>query len=129
MVLGKTVADITEYLGHDGSEIWFPEAAGNNQRRGFHMQEMFDYSLDLGYWPVYIESMPETAERLLPMPDGRFEQYLWQNNAVLLGRGADNSDDQFHAAAWDQNNVFDPRGQEYDITEFQLHAIVIFGAL
>lgn len=127
MILQCEPREIFEIIDHDGSEILYPDQPDPNCRRGFHLQEMFDVSVHFLQYPVVIEPVPHVlvgeVMRPIPMPENRFEHYLQLRPGVLLGCHETGKN---HAVAWDGDKVFDPRGQKYEIDEFNIDVFIAF---
>lgn len=128
MLLDVEPREVIACVGHDGSEIFWPELEEPRCRRGFHLQEIVDVLInDYLILPVLIEAEP------LIDPDGdgvihtfeaaadRFNCYLSQHKGILLGRSKAN---YTHAVAWDKERIYDPCGGRAD--GFQPDALLAF---
>ncbi len=116
MVLDKHPDVIEECIGHDGSEIIFPELRDPARRRGFHVQEIIDCAHVYGYAVTPIEALPistpdGTLEYEIKFCKGRFKSYLKGNIGIITGR----TRLWGHAVAWDGVYVFDPRTGQMDV--------------
>lgn len=105
MCLGVETDAIHEFLGHDGTDVWFPP----HNMRGVHIQEIIDYAIIKGKTFFPIEREPciapdeETEPReIYTMPNARFSYYIGGRVCILIMEG--------HACAYDGENVFDPKG-------------------
>lgn len=115
MALGIPYAKVTELVGHDGSEIIWPELPEPLRRRGFHIQEMIRVAWMRDYLvtPILAHFVvtPDTVHKL-QVTQLDFAQKLLQNHSgVLTGQGIKNN----HAIAWDHKTqrIFDPNGLVY----------------
>lgn len=126
MVLDVAVEALIIQLGHDGSQILWPDLPEPYRRRGFHIQEMIDFSWHLGYTVTQFEALPVSQGRAdvqpiaIPMrwaPSERLKSVMSVCNGVITGetlRG------QPHAVAWDKNSCLDPNGETYNLEQFRL---------
>ena len=110
MVLDKHPDVIEECIGHDGSEIIFPEMRDPARRRGFHVQEIIDCAHVYGYAVTPIEALPISTPDMVHMYEvkfrkARFKCYLRSNIGIVTGR----TRLWGHAVAWDRQRAFDPR--------------------
>lgn len=121
MVLDKHPDVLTELIGHDGSEIIFPDAREPARRRGFHVQEIIDCAHAYGYAVTPVEALPiSTPDRVREYEvkfcvsnEERFSLCLEDSTGILTGRARQWG----HAVAWDGSSVYDPRGK---VTTFAL---------
>lgn len=136
MVCNTEPREIIEYVGHDGSEVLFPEVDPPKCYRGFHIQEMLDYCIENMFHPVIIQALPVNMPRGADEdsaiivefskwddPAERIGHYLSCMRGVILGQTMDEKD---HAVAWcpTERLVFDPRGQKYDVREFSIEFFI-----
>lgn len=112
MLLDMTPAQVIEEIGHDGSEMWFPDEAQPFDRRGFHLQEILDVFVHRNQFLVVVECYPEIDERLLPMDLERFHNYLSRFPGILLSSS--------HAVAWDGEICWNPIGIKQPLSDFEL---------
>lgn len=117
MVLGATMDEVFEKLGHDGLETVNPELDPPARYRGFHPQEIVDLFFNAGVNHIYVERKPETGwiqtgnrVNVYDWFERRFVNYImWSKRAVLLiyrgGKG--------HAVAYEKGIVYDPSGGKY----------------
>lgn len=122
MAVGEKPRDVIEFIGHDGSEIIFPDLPEPQNRRGFHIGEMFWYLLDMVYFPVLVEPYLhyEDSEYVIDQTH-KLEDLLSRKSGILLGHHETGS---LHAAAWDRSYVWDPRGEKYPISEFGIDGFI-----
>ena len=89
IVLNCPVQEIFDYLGHDGSEIIWPENKDPFNRRAFHIQEMIDFAYfekDFYVTPFefYPQSEVEGSEVLyLTKFSGGYEKRIQKLNTKL----------------------------------------------
>ena len=79
MALHVPVQELIQEIGHDGSEIVFPELEEPMRRRGFHSQELIYAAWKRGFTVTPIELMPVIA------PDA------WYIGTVVRVRGSSNT--------------------------------------
>lgn len=112
-------------LGHDGSEILFPEQPDPERRRAFHPQEMIDVAESVGVAITPIEGAPTLLPRSVSGPAypvdldniERFQRYLEGQAGVLTGL---NLRDRPHAVVWDGEYLWDPAdGKRHGIHVFR----------
>lgn len=114
-----SIAKVIRAVGHDGSEIIFPEYEEPYCRRSFHPQELMDMCLLKGFAVVPIEQQPTVMvkDRVhnVPIYSKRMDYYLSNYTGVLTGISQTGKP---HAVAWNGQRVLDPNGAEYNITNF-----------
>lgn len=99
--------EIFDWLGHDGSEIVWPQFESPHRHRSFHVQELVEYALVVHrIRVVYLERLMRGT------PDGTLIQELdskiidseicGQRGVLLTYDGL-----RSHAVAWDGEHVFD----------------------
>lgn len=118
MVLRTPVAQLLERLGHDGSEIVFPELPDPARRRGFHSQELIHIAWYLGYTVTPMELFPMIApsEGTGSIPvifEGdqnnnwkRFIDIINNSEGIIEGRGKT----WRHTVAYFNGMIYDPDG-------------------
>jgi hypothetical protein len=115
MAIGDDVKDMMEAIGHDGSEIIFPDLPEPMSRRGHHVQECIRVAMRFGYYSTPIELLPATASKgcaqVFQLPDCRdlFDTKIRTSRGVLecTGRRFD------HAVAFGYGTIYDPDGHTY----------------
>src|SRR5260221_108718 len=60
MVLDISVKEVITEIGHDGSEIVYPNLEEPKCRRAFHIQELIDFAISIGVSVVPIEPLPSS---------------------------------------------------------------------
>lgn len=133
MVLDTDCKTLTEMIGHDGSEIVLPSLPEPAKRRGFHLQEIIDCAIKLGYTVTPIEVLPYST------PDGKAEfpvnfkirtdgnLFYWDNKSRLLSYMKDTkgiitglASQWRHALAWDGKKIYDPHGLVYSFQDCKI---------
>ncbi len=115
-------------MGHDGSEILWPEMTEPYCRRSFHIQELIGVADTLGYACTPFEACPcirpEGASKsydLVTMGKriARMDAIMSFTKGVCIGytKGG-----QPHAVAWSGDSVYDPCGAIYKREEFMLES-------
>jgi len=128
MALDVPVADVLAALGHDGSEIAFPNLPEPLCRRCFHIQEFVQVALVRGYAVTPVELFPVLQPGSIGLlrltvnyPDGnwpRFDRTIRTSRGVIDGTGA-----RFgHAVAYDHGRIYDPKGPVYEFTRIAAEA-------
>jgi hypothetical protein len=121
MACDVPIHDFMSMVGHDGSEVVFPELPEPMCRRGFHVQELIQVALAFNKTVTPFELIP--AIQSTPYPgctpriitiesDSRrvmFNLLVNTFRGVLTGRGIR----CHHAVAFDNGQVFDPDGAIY----------------
>ena len=115
--------EIIEAIGHDGSDILFDSEGKEIGRRGFHVEEIIDVFLANLQFPVPIEADPQIhiddlIWSVYGSPRSRLDHYLSSHPGILLGSHPDTNAN--HAVVWDGEQIYDPRGQCYEIDKFNI---------
>lgn len=128
MVMGVLPKDVIDTIGHDGSEIIFPDEEEPFNRRGFHVQEIVDVLLEQLFIPVWIDArvclFSESGGSYLLRSINhaeRFSRHVHNTHGILLGTHATEGG---HAVAWDMEMCLDPRGQKYELNQFKPEAFI-----
>lgn len=126
IVLNEPVDKIISDIGHDGSEIIFPDLTEPYRRKAFHIQELIDICILRDICVVQVEQQPISEalghRYLLPTYLPRLEYYTQRFTGVLTGLGPTGRP---HAVAWDRNKIYDPTGFEYDIDMFNINMFLL----
>ena len=121
MVLDIPASDLAKDIGHDGSEIWFPDH--EQPERGFNIQEIVDVCFSYGKALTPVYRYPANS------PDGDAHRPLWESKkadnrflgiisgfeGILIGLTANSVR---HACAWDSSIIYDPRGYQHSISDY-----------
>ena len=128
LLLCEDPAILVEEIGHDGSEIWWPNLSPPYNQRSFNMQEMIDCFMNRGYLLTPIEAMPCNAPAIdptkaIPIMDEekaklRFIMHIGGRKGMLIGTPTYSSTG--HAVAWDGKMIQDPNGMEYGLDAFEI---------
>lgn len=125
---GIPIEKIIEYVGHDGSDIIFPEYKEPYCRRSFHPQELIDVCLQKNFMVVPIEKQPTVivmdCVHPVSMNRGRMDYYLINYTGVLTGTSRTGIP---HAVAWASDRVLDPNGTEYNLVNFTVETFFLIG--
>jgi hypothetical protein len=122
MALDVPVAELIESIGHDGSEIIWPDLPDPMCRRGFHSQELIDECLKRGHGCTPVEWNPSTAPS---EGEGRYEIFDTDQAAERVIRSLEypNSVMECEGHRWrhcvhhHDGRIYDPCGQQYDLSE------------
>jgi hypothetical protein len=128
MALDVPVADLLEAIGHDGSEIVFPNLPEPLCRRCFHVQELILVALSRGLAVTPVELFPVLQptevshfRKTVLYPDNnwrRFEETLRASRGVIDGTGSRHG----HTVAYDHGRIYDPKGCVYDYSRLAFEA-------
>lgn len=128
MVLGVPISRVISIIGHDGSEIVYPDLDDPRCRKGFHFQECIEAAYVLGSNFGFFEATP-----LLVLDDTHYQELncvptlemLLQRHVGVLG--VTTKKGYGHAVAWDGQDVYDPTlGARFPISRYE---IVLFSPL
>ena len=131
MVIDKPLKDIITVLGHDGSEILWPNIEKPDCYRSFTIPEMVFVALHFGYCllevidSVTIQPTSECEEKIIFLPTKNFTNTLLKEyNALLLGESENGVP---HAVAWNckRHVIFDPRGCRISCSLFKTEYVFI----
>jgi len=127
MLLDESPDALIEELGHDGTEVWWPDWPVPHCYRGHHIQEVIDLCLGRGIFLTPIEFYPCTASAKSPhvsrpiwpltRASARFQDYIRGKPGLLIGQAASGGG---HACAWDGHIVWDPNGRKYPLSDFRI---------
>lgn len=132
MVLGVSLEKIISLVGHDGSEVIFPELNEPFKRRSFHIQEMVDVCRKLDHLTYPIEPYSVANHgfafnhviQFKPSNEFRALKYLKKHNGVLVGMSKCETP---HAVAWNANSerIFNPTGAIETLDTFSMQSFWI----
>lgn len=126
MALGVPVEQLINTVGHDGSEIIWPELPEPSRRRGHHPQEMIYAAANLGFSVTPFEAFPVSLGAVganpfvVPMSipvEERMRLVMRGEVGVITG---ETMQGLAHAVAWNGSNILDPSGREYALEDFRL---------
>ena len=121
MVLRVPVQELIDRLGHDGSQIVFPDLEEPMCRRGFHSQELMDLALQWGFIVSPVELFPTIkptyGDGLVTVHFGgneatnwcRFNTTIDTTIGILEGR----SGRWHHTVHYRHGDIWDPDGAHY----------------
>jgi hypothetical protein len=121
MCLDVPVQRMFDLLGHDGSEILWPELPEPLRRRSFAFQEMIHLAYLHGYAlcsfqpTFYVRPTMEVGPYTLDAPPEYLADKLRKHQGVLTGVASGGSR---HAVAWDGQSILDPNGTIYPLHDF-----------
>ena len=110
MLLDLPIQQIIKEIGHDGSEILWP----NDPRphMAFSMQEITDIAIrhrvalvPIHGYPVSVDSNDENPVPIFKDHEARLIDHMTGNPGLITGYY---SPDKFHLVAWDGAQVYDP---------------------
>lgn len=132
-VTGIPLSNLLDEIGHDGSEIVFPNSPDPLSRKAFHPQECL-----IAIYKIYLKN-PELQKRYFSLisnelvchnpdsddlyikeyPQELFNLFLQNHNGVIIGE----IHGKMHAAAWDRvrQAALDPNGFIYPISKYTIH--------
>ncbi|KKN04907.1 hypothetical protein LCGC14_1092740 [marine sediment metagenome] len=129
MVLDLTNEELIKLIGHDGGDIVFPGMPEPSKRQGFHIQEIIDIAVKLGYSVMAIEVMPASTTDGENNFDIKIEDHhkrlmghMNDHTGIITGRGRRWP----HAVAWDGEKVFDPVGKIYDFDDIKMGVQIFY---
>jgi len=129
MATNRPVDRVISDIGHDGSEIIFPDLDEPYCRRGFHIQELVSVCMfhNTGVIQIELDPVSEAQGHLFKLPVcKRLDYYLVNYNGVLVGTGMSGTP---HAVAWDGLNILDPNGLQYNIKEFNIELFFLITSI
>lgn len=117
MVINMDVAEMLDRIGHDGSEILYPDLEEPSCRRSFHPQECLQVLDSCGYAATPLEALPilqMDATHWIELDRRKdFVNHLATADGVFIGEGRKLR----HAVAWIGGEVYDPSGI-FTLSEF-----------
>jgi hypothetical protein len=126
MALEVDPLQMIHFIGHDGMEVWWPEASGEKRLRGFHHQDMIDYAIFNNWYVIMVEAVPNLGYRdkhrvIMEAEElqGRINTYLQTFDGVLTS--------DKHAVAWcsKEQKCYDPNGYIYGVDAFEIREFFI----
>ena len=124
MLLDTELKDLVDEIGHDGSEIIWPDSKEPFCRRAFHIAEIIELFDKRGFCLTPIECLPRSvptidAEPFLVAFEANYQRIIRHMLApgILVGYGPNGNP---HAAAWNTIRVYDPMGDIYVRDDFTI---------
>lgn len=121
MVFDETIERLIELVGHDGSQVIWPNQDEPMRRAGHSHHEMQYVARRLGYYladykPCFGYSPPGEIKLMTREFSEEWVEVLAAHKGVLSGsyHGRTN----FHAVAWSEGLIYDPTGHVSRINEF-----------
>lgn len=113
MVLDETCEQLIKEIGHDGSEVVFPEEEDPFARRAFHIQELIDCCerRHLAVTPIDFHPISTCGRQgryevdINEGPSVRFQRHLHKRVGVITGLNLNSAP---HAVAWNGLMILDP---------------------
>jgi len=120
MLMDIEVKELIEVIGHDGSEIIFPDLPEPYRRRGFDYTETMIACLDFGFVasPLFIEheyGLGHPNSIMINHKDKIIKEVLPEFHGVACGK----INNKFHALAWN-GEYHDPSGNSVDNFEIDI---------
>lgn len=112
MATDLLIFDFIAEIGHDGSEIVFPDLPEPAGRRGFHEQELIRVCIKHGFSCTPFEFWPQAAyaggRHVLPLKpqEQMFTELVEKNTGVIMGHGRRTP----HSVAFERGSIYDPDG-------------------
>lgn len=119
MVTGINEAKIIKQVGHDGTQIVFPNARFPYCCRGFHKQELIDVAIKNQWMVITVQSNPGLSPFVGDDPDFSIPWdlawYLDNFDGIICGANSDRS----HAVAWVNKQLID-KGKVIETIDFEI---------
>jgi hypothetical protein len=122
-VTGIPFETLLEKIGHDGSEIMFPDLKDPFRRQAFHHQELVRVLFELGWIVSTYEFelqaiIDEQHIRDIKYPDKEayIKKVLFNSFGVICA--IVKSTGKYHAVAWDGKQCYDPTGFIYPLSKY-----------
>ena len=112
MCFNIPILELFKLLGHDGSEIIWPDLEEPLCHRGHHLQELIDAGIHLNYATMYVEREnvlmhPTKDDFIIIQPKLTIESYFDRFPGVILGI----FNKIRHAVAYEKGIIYNPNGQ------------------
>lgn len=116
---------LLEKIGHDGSEIIFPDLEEPLRRRAFHIQELVRALFDLGWivstyefeFQAFIDEQHIHNIIYSDKENEAFIKKLFHDSFGVIGAIV-KSTGKYHAVAWDGKQCYDPIGFIYPLSKY-----------
>lgn len=126
MTLSVDLSELIDLIGHDGSEILWPDQPEPLKRRGFHIEELQYVAVSYGF--LLVPFSPRLLYNPKGDPDifvldmdftGKFKIALDSYDGILLGEYKTTKN--AHAIAWCsmEGTVYDPSGHTSKLNDFE----------
>lgn len=114
MACGVSLEKFIEKIGHDGSEIMFPDLSEPMNRKGFPIPECIKVCLNWGLTCTPVDFNPKcgpASRHLFELDHSEFANAMLKKyQGVLSGKGRKN----YHCVGWDGSKIYDPNGLVHD---------------
>jgi len=119
MACGITLEEFIKRIGHDGSEILFPNLPEPQRRKGFPFPECVQVCLNLNFSATPIDFNPicfNDPDHSYELNQGYFiYDMLREFRGVISGKGIRT----YHTVGWDTKRIYDPSLGSYDLESNQ----------
>lgn len=131
MLFDLSLESAVQTLGHDGSEILYPELKEPECRKGFTIPELVDAAYKLDHALIQFDAVPitmdanEKVRSIYPEVEleSRLMRILAQGEGLILGQYASK---KWHMVCWDGKYVLDPHGPRiYSFNDVGIETITI----
>lgn len=122
MVLDIEISTIVKILGHDGSQIIYPNKPEPYNHVGFRLEEMQYVAWSFGKYLVkytqdWIYKLPGEEGIPQELPKAYLPSILADNIGIITGLINGN----YHCVAWDNYLIHDPNGSRYELERFTIY--------
>jgi hypothetical protein len=124
---------LIKQIGHDGSEILYPDLKDPERRRSFHHQEIIQVALrnDFTVTPLIpnytlFPGKGENHRLDISVSDDILFELMSRYSGVLVG---ETYSGLRHAVAWDRHIILDPNGWKYNRDRFIMEVFWAVGRL
>jgi len=117
MCLDTTPEIIHDFIGHDGTDIWWPP----HNMQGIHIQEIQQYAMSVGKMFAPYESFPMSAPDYETEPKAIFDPETAANlfsNAIIGRTGIIVVEG--HAIAFSGLTAYDPKGFIKSVADYEI---------
>lgn len=125
-ILQTPLEDILQFVGHDGSELYWKHLPEPKCRKGFHIQEMIDFAWSKGFAVTPFEPVPTSVSELGEEPrtvkfaagnESRISKIMDGQKGVLTGLIHGKIS---HAIGWHDGIIYDPSVNISTLEDFGL---------
>jgi len=128
MAFNIPVKEFIEHIGHDGSEILYPDNFDPYRRKSFHIQEMITLALQSDYSVTELQRKPASSVGgfIHCLPELDMGPYLQRYTGVLTGTHTGIP----HAVYWDGTYILDPDcPRPYPIDKFNIDMFFVINKI
>jgi hypothetical protein len=121
------IETLLKKLGHDGSEIIFPDLEEPLCRRAFQVQELSVVLWSLGFAVGHYDIEPlaildEHHIYTITYVDSEIVFQKMLSESIGVGCGRIQGTEKTHAFAWNGKSAYDPCGFVYPITRYEIYS-------